>query len=296
MASAGEIFRWPGKKFWDRDPGVVAPAQIMDFLESSPVATVARIKTTLGMPLENVQSALSALVRAGRGNVLEPGNTPYYCLSEPLGLARRAILSALADGPLTAKDLASRIKNTLPGYQLRHLKEHIAHIEPILEHPGYGKEKTRYGLEPPKARPYVGRAAREIRAVQKILAPFDVSLEGILEALRTELGLDPRPPADPKESKDGRPRADAEHLLLEGIGRLQPLAQRRALVSIRELRRFLGISKEDFDRAVFSLARQGRVALHQHDFPASLGPAERDELLRDEQGIFYVGIVPKEKS
>jgi hypothetical protein len=64
-------------------------------------------------------------------------------------------------------------------------------------------------------------------------------------------------------------------------------------VSIRELRRSAGLAKSTFDNTVLSLALKGKVALHHHDFPSSLPPDERDELVRDEQGTYYVGIVPK---
>jgi hypothetical protein len=30
--------------------------------------------------------------------------------------------------------------------------------------------------------------------------------------------------------------------------------------------------------------------LHRHDFPASLTAAEKDELIRDTQGNYYVGV------
>ena len=65
-------------------------------------------------------------------------------------------------------------------------------------------------------------------------------------------------------------------------------------MSVRELRRSVGLAKSDFDRVVLSLAVKGKVALHHHDFPSSLSPEEREELVRDEQGTYYVGIVPKE--
>jgi hypothetical protein len=43
-----------------------------------------------------------------------------------------------------------------------------------------------------------------------------------------------------------------------------------------------------------ALARNNRVALHHHDFPASLPSSEQEELVRDEGGTYYVGIVLKE--
>jgi hypothetical protein len=297
MTAAGEIFPWPGKKFWDRDPRAAVPSMILDFLAASPVATTGKLKMKLRLPLEWIQPALADLVGPGRVIVWQPGKTPYYCFSEPVDIARQIILEALADGPLTEKDLTGRVRKKLPGYQMRHLREHIAHAERILVHPRYGKEKTRYGLKPPEPKPYLTEAVREISAVQRVLAPFQISLEEILDALRTQLMPEQRTITPrPQTVKDGTPHPDAEQLVLEGIGRLQPLGQRRALVSIRELRRSLGLPMSEFDRAVFSLALQGRVVLHQHDFPTSLGPAERGELLRDERGTYYVGIVPKEMS
>jgi hypothetical protein len=115
------------------------------------------------------------------------------------------------------------------------------------------------------------------------------------DALGRELGLEHEIKAIIQEGK--KPEAGppgAEKFILEGISRLQPIGQKRALVSIRELRRFLPLSKSDFDRAVLDLALQGRVALHHHDFPTSLTPVEREELVQDKQGTYYVGIVPKE--
>jgi len=58
----------------------------------------------------------------------------------------------------------------------------------------------------------------------------------------------------------------------------------------------MNLPKKDFDRAVLSLASQGKVALHHHDFPTSLSQAEREALVQDERGTYYVGVVPKETS
>jgi len=93
--------------------------------------------------------------------------------------------------------------------------------------------------------------------------------------------------------QDEKASHETEALILKGIARLQPPGQGRALVSIRQLRRSMAVPKAAFDRIVLSLALKGKVALHHHDFPSSLSPEERDELVRDEQGTYYVGIVPK---
>lgn len=296
MTARGEIFCWPQKKFWDRDPRRVLPDLIVSFMAKSLVATASKIKTGLKLPLEIIEPALNELVDAGRLYRWQPGSkTPYFCLSEPRKTALEAILNALAAGPLTEKELIGWIRKKLPGYQVKHLKEHLSDARQIYEYPRFGKIKTRYGLQPPDPGPYLGKALENITAVHNLLAPLHVSLEGIYEVLGRELALKrtARAPS-PERSPDEKTSREAQPLILEGITRLQPLGQRRALVSIRELRRSVSLTKSVFDRAVLSLAVQGKVALHHHDFPSSLSPDEREELVRDEQGTFYVGIVPKE--
>jgi hypothetical protein len=295
MTAAGENFSWPQKKFWDRDPSVVLPDLILSFMTKSRVATASKIKTGLKLPLEMVETALDELVDKGRLYLWQPGKAPYFCLSEPRKAARETILNALAAGPLSEKELIGWVRKRLPGYQVKDLREHLSYSKQVYEYPKYGKVKTQYGLEPPEPGPYLGKTIQDITAVQRLLAPFQISLEAIHEALGHELGLEheKRAPSWERPQEQSASR-DAEPLILQGITRLQPLGQKRALVSIRELRRSVSLSKSLFDKAVLSLALQGKVALHHHDFPSSLSPDERDELVRDEQGTYYVGIAPKD--
>ena len=295
MTAAGEIFSWPQKKFWDRNPRLVLPELILSFMAKSVVATSSKIKASLKLPLEMVEAALNELVDTGKLYLWRPGKTPYFCLSEPRKTALETILNALAAGPLTEKELVASVRKRLPGYQVMDLKEHLSYSKQAYEYPKYGKVKIRYGLQPPEPGPYLGKAMQEITALQRLLAPFRISLEAIYGALGRELGLARETGEPSKELPKGEiALPDAEPLLLRAITRLQPFGQRRALVSIRELRRSMGLAKSVFDRVVLSLALQGKVALHHHDFPSSLSPEERDELVRDEQGTYYVGIVPKE--
>jgi len=295
MTTIGEIFSWPQKKFWDRDPRTVLPDLILTFMAKSQVATASKIKTNLKLPLEMVQTALNELVDGGRLHLWQPGKAPYFCLSEPRKTALETILTALAAGPLTEKELIAWVRKRLPGYQGNDLNEHLSYSKQVYEYPKYGKIKTKYGLKPPEPGPYLGKAVQEMTAVQGLLAPFQISREAIHDALGRELGLEPKTRGLAKDqSKAETAPHEAEALLLKTITRLQPPGQRRALVSIRELRRSVELAKSVFDHIVLSLAIQGRVALHHHDFPSSLSPNERDELVRDEQGTYYVGIVPKE--
>jgi hypothetical protein len=93
--------------------------------------------------------------------------------------------------------------------------------------------------------------------------------------------------------------------LLSTIRSLQPPGQGRALVSIGELRDKVGMKPEEFDAQLLQLAREGKVALHHHDFPGSLKPEEKARLLKADDPtsrglggaepgkIYYVGVAPK---
>jgi hypothetical protein len=61
-------------------------------------------------------------------------------------------------------------------------------------------------------------------------------------------------------------------------------------VGVRDLRRHVSLAKPQFDDLALRLAREGRVSLHRHDFPASLSPQEREELITDGQGNYYIGL------
>ncbi len=295
MTALGEIFTWPQKKFWDRDPRTVLPDLILSFMTKCLVASASKIKTGLKLPLEMVETALNELAERGMLYLWQPGKALYFCLSEPRKMALDAILNALAAGPLTEKELIGLLRKRLPGYQAKDLKELLSYSKQVYEYPKYGKVKAKYGLEPPEPGPYLDKTIQDITAVQRLLAPFRISLAAIHETLGRELGLRPTAKApSPEFTPDQRTFSEAEPLILMAVTRLQPPGQRRALVSVRELRRSVGLAKSVFDKIVLSLALQGKVALHHHDFPSSLSPDERDELVRDEQGTYYVGIVPKD--
>jgi hypothetical protein len=64
-------------------------------------------------------------------------------------------------------------------------------------------------------------------------------------------------------------------------------------ISLIEVRASLGVqgkAKAEFDQAVLSLYKNGRVYLDRHDHPLRLGDAERRDLVFDGAGNYYVGI------
>jgi hypothetical protein len=74
---------------------------------------------------------------------------------------------------------------------------------------------------------------------------------------------------------------------------LDKLKGRPGGISLTEVRASLGAQgkpKAEFDQAVLSLYKNGRVYLDRHDHPLRLSDAERRDLVFDGAGTYYVGI------
>ena len=84
------------------------------------------------------------------------------------------------------------------------------------------------------------------------------------------------------------PSRDLHALMLEKMVEIEPAARQQALVSIRELRASMHLPPEIFDRAILDLANQGKIWLHRHAYPAQ---AEQEEVVKDEEGHCYMGMV-----
>ena len=70
---------------------------------------------------------------------------------------------------------------------------------------------------------------------------------------------------------------------------IDPAADGGALVTFSRLRPQAKLSKQDFDDLLLSLARERLVILHRHDFPDSLSAADRQELVHDGEGTYFIG-------
>lgn len=77
----------------------------------------------------------------------------------------------------------------------------------------------------------------------------------------------------------------------------QSSAQGGALVSVESLRQRMRDqfpTKEGFDKFILSQAEAGKLALHRHDWPASLSESERAAMVVDEKGNHYIGAALRE--
>ena len=75
---------------------------------------------------------------------------------------------------------------------------------------------------------------------------------------------------------------------MKALAELEPM--KGLLVTAPRLRRALPeFSKDEFDTALVHLQDQKRVILHRHSSPHSAPESERETLIRDAAGNYYVG-------
>lgn len=163
----------------------------------------------------------------------------------------------------------------------------------VFEHPPIGKSKiVKYGAMPPAPEPYLEQVSSQLATTVSHLTSVgvkrDVLARAVLEMIaQCGLSLPQCVPSSSTQSENVSHRALDLLMLMKQI---EVGADRGALVSVRDLRRAAKLNKSHFDGAVLDLARSGKIMLHRHDYPSGLSPAERDELITDDAGSYFVGV------
>ena len=162
----------------------------------------------------------------------------------------------------------------------------------VCEHPPVGKSKVvKYGTQPPAPELYLKDVGTQLAKVVSQLTAVGVERDVLQKAvlqLVAESGLSIPVGASSRGESTSSPVSALDLLML--MRQVEPGAERGALVSARDLRRVANLDKAEFDRAVLALAQQGQLMLHRHDHASHLSAVERDELVTDGAGQYYVGM------
>jgi hypothetical protein len=233
--------------------------------------------------------------------------------------ARELIVGMVAQkGPQRPNELWKPLQTRLKDWS----KEQFAALLPALiqesrirELPALpGTKVKRLSIHPPNPSEYLGKVfeksvAKPLRKIIDLLREAGAPPAELLKDANalwretlTALALGPdaeRATDTPTRTPPSLPEVNitqalAEEFILQGMLFLKPNAAQGAMVALPDLRRHLYDalpSKEAFDAAVLRLAEQRRVDLHFHSFPASIGEAEKQALVMDKKGTYYMGIV-----
>jgi hypothetical protein len=217
--------------------------------------------------------------------------------------ASRQMLEAFGEKPLTQTELKNKFKSLLVGWPVTKREEMLAQLveeKRVYELPpvtGRAKLFSTKSDDPGYLRLVADHLQGELKKLSAKLEARGVTPEQIRAALR-ELLQQNFPEFAPTSNLAApitktRSLEEIGQLILERMQRIDPAAARGALVSLTELRRSLRAEisdKESFDQAVLRLVEQDRVALSRHVFASNLSQEERDMLVSDERGNYYVGI------
>ena len=208
-----------------------------------------------------------------------------YWLPSMEDQASARILKALSEAPLTQTDLKSKLRSLLSGWPQPKRDEMLALL--LKEKRVYKVSPLAGKIELLSARPeltprdYVRMALQ--MAVAK-LKPMGLTAEQVFTTAQDVLQ---------RELTSDKPSVDWDQTVLERMIQLKLAVANGTPLSLTELRHSLPSEtsgKSSFDRVVLRLAEQGTIVLHRHDYPESLSRRERDALVSDERGNYFIGV------
>jgi len=201
-----------------------------------------------------------------------------FWLRDPRAVAADAAVEIASSAPLSEKDLLKALKPKSFGFSGPPAKALIRALileRQLFEDPPWGKNR-KLTSTPPDPEPYRPALDAEIRPILEKYAALGITPQALVTELCNTQLASPVP-------------------LLAALERIEP--RKGLVVAISKLRHdpeLQNIPKADFDRAAMELFAQRHVYLHDHSAPHTLSAAERDELIDDGKGNYYVGIAWRE--
>lgn len=233
------------------------------------------------------------------------GNYLRYWIHDEKERARQIIRQQLVDKPKAENPLLNEVARVLgtgasKTWLSRVLKEMEGNDE-LHVYPKLGPVRAkRFALEPVDPKIYLTKTfLAPIQSLCKTLAKVDVPTNVILAAITVAIqgSLIPTETNGQMPSDhDQIPSEDIADLLLKVMEDIDPSASQGGMISIPELRQESASvisNKECFDAVVLQLATQSAVDIHKHVTPGSLSDDERNTLVTDGQGNYYIGIAKR---
>lgn len=312
FVAAGALLRLPGKtatgkpQYWDRDPASLRLTELQQELQAAEVPLTAQdlVKRVSGKPkAAELAPLLEELMASGAVFAMPASGAkakPRYWGRPASEYGRQALRQFVeAKGPQEEAKLRKALKE-FSDDQFRKIVDDGLAAKELFRHPIAGKvKKELLGTRPPSPEPYLGEVAAQLAKIVPRLLAANIGGDElrryfvqIIEAAGVPFSSANFGGSSATQPARAEPAASGADLI-GLIRRLEPGADRGALVGARDLRRASQLEKNQFDRAVLDLAREGRLSLHRHDYPTSLSPEERDSLISDSQGSYYVGVALK---
>jgi hypothetical protein len=82
----------------------------------------------------------------------------------------------------------------------------------------------------------------------------------------------------------------ARDIIMNALVQLEQRERTGALIPVSHVREASGLPKATFDRTALEMFGDDQIILHHHDYVGNLTPEEREELIKDKYGTYYVGM------
>lgn len=270
----------------------------------------ARLNGAHAVSRRELASQLDALVDQGTLYRFGAARSPRYWTRDLAEFARSMVVDVLSKRPRTRTELAKALEVPLAQLSREKRQKVVADLlkgGEIRELPLLlGTRANRLSVAPPDPREYLEQALVEIRRRLALAGVVDRQIAHALQELAEEhmppridranvRGMATQNEETARPADRGATLTDDQigELILSALPQVEPSAAQGALVTVRDVRRvpqLVGIAKGVFDQAVLALSERGTLALHRHDYPGSLTPAERDDLVSDDAGSFFIGM------
>jgi len=210
----------------------------------------------------------------------------------PREVAPQVILSILEAGARTPAELKKLVNSRLHGLTA---KDYAAAILELLEvrkvHAVHKRDQRgkltktveRYAPGKPAAEDFIAPLLALWKQAKVEAFAAGVEEPTLITALLSALSLPAQSAWTPSIVQN-----DLE-ILMSGLRELVGREGRGALIAMRRLRSAVSLPKERFNAAVLELYTKDRIILHHHDYVGSLSESEREELVVDQYGNYFVG-------
>jgi hypothetical protein len=246
----------------------------------------------------DLADSLKVWVREGRIFAYGGGRGELYLDRSVEELARQQIAKVLNGGPLLLSELRRKVR-LVPTSELDRLIEELRSAGQIFVHPPVSRSRSvRYSTRPVDPVDYlrdpVGAVWRKLADAGVSRGKVAAALRRLADELTTEEGESDRPTTGgggaASELKAQVPGDDLPERILDRMKLVDPRADEGGMISLGDLRRLNAFQHEDrehFDRALWQLVREQRLAVHEHGSVGLLEEAERADCLVDGKGRYF---------
>lgn len=270
----------------------ILPA-VAEVLRRAPAPlTIAQLRRNLMSPFRvtaKQQNDLVALLQSTStdGIHIWPGSktSPRFWSRGAVEVATTAALEIASRTPVDARNLVRSLSKEAYKYPpdaARKLIEELVAAGKLHEDPPWGRTRKLSTRRPDPER-YRNELEFALRPILEKYAALGITPQALVDEVCART-----PRAEPA------PDAIAA-TILETLDRIEP--RRGLVVAISKLRRAPELArsgKQQFDAAAMSLFAGRRVFLHDHTAPHTLTAVEKEDLVTDGKGNYYVGIARRE--